>query len=372
MHILAGGEEHKLDEDEGHESDSTVSTTSSSGVNTDSTPARAWERFDDDDDKIDMKSPSNRPPIPPPRSELFSETSQSSNSLNPFESDLDARPRSPFDDSFSSLVAQTLSDKANVEESLTARTLSTMSKDIFKIIEEEEEEEEAKKNSSPNKDAPVPEPLIPTSSAAMATTNVTTSQARNPPQVSLTIGGVANPMHVSASAQNFPGNHAVQNNQFQIGGYHQQNVYNPHNPFITVDYRGVPLNNLGTRPSGPRSPKCERKWPLFVSSEQGTLVYANNLAGARRLPPQKPEPYSGKMPVAQATKQQHLEQNRNALQALYTSDSGSGALSGKEDKRVSDPLLQRLPSLGAFDPFGDILGDGGMNAYMTKESSSVS
>ena len=204
MHVFAGGEEHKLEEDEGHESDSTVSTTSSSGVNTDSTPARAWERFDDDDDKIDMTSPSNRPPIPPPRSELFSETSQSSNSLNPFESDLDARPQSPFDDSFSSLVTQTLSEKANVEESLTARMLSTVSKDIFKIIEEEEEQEEAKKNSSPKKDVPVPEPLIPTSSAAMATTNVTTSQARNPPQVSLTVGGVANPMHVSASAPNFP------------------------------------------------------------------------------------------------------------------------------------------------------------------------
>ena len=123
---------------------------------------------------------------------------------------------------------------------------------------------------------------------------VTTTQARNPPQVSLTIGGVPNSMPVSASAPNFPTNYPVhvQNNQF--GGYHQQNTFNPHNPFLTLDYRGVPLNNLGTRPSGPRSPKCERKWPHFVSSEQGTLVYTNNVAiqgGAKRPPPQKPEPY---------------------------------------------------------------------------------
>ena len=365
--MLFIGNEERKSVDEGHESDSTVSTTSSSGVNTDSNPTRAWERFDDeDDDKIDMTSPNNRPPVPPPRSELYSGTSQSSNSLNPFESDLDSRPRSPFDDSFSSSVAQTLSEKANVEESLAAKTLTNTSRDIFKIIEEEEEQEAQK-----NGDA-IPEPLIPTSSAAMATTNLTTSQARNPPQVSLTAGGVANPMHVSASAPNFPLNYGVENHHF--GGYQQQqNTFNPHNPFITLDYRGVPLNNLGTRPSGPRSPKCERKWPRFVYSEQGPVVYANNVAlqgGAKRPPPQKPEPYSGKMPISQPTMQQQLEQNRNELQALYS--SGSSASAGMEGKRVSDPMLQRLPSLGAFDPFGDILGDGGLKAYMNKESSSVS
>ena len=366
--VLSGDEERKS-VDEGHESDSTVSTTSSSGVNTDSNPTRAWERFDDEDDKLDtIISPSNRPPIPPPRSELYSEKSQSSNSLNPFESDLDSRARSPFDDSFSSSVAQTSSEKANIEESLATSTLNSASRDIFKIIEEEEQE--AQLNSSPQKSG-IPEPLIPTSSAAMATTNWTTSQARNPPQVSLTVGGVANPMHVSASAPNFPLNYGIQNHHF--GGYQQQqNTFNPHNPFM-LDYRGVPLNNLGTRPSGPRSPKCERKWPRFVSSEQGPIVYANNGAiqgGAKKLPPQKPEPYSGKMPISQTSIQQQLEQNRSELQALYTSDSGTSA--GMEDRRVSDPMLQRLPSLGAFDPFGDILGDGGLQAYINKESSSVS
>ncbi len=215
--------------DEGHESDSTVSTTSSSGVNTDTNPTRAWERFDDEDDKNDTISPSNRPPIPPPRSELYSETNQNSNSMNPFESNLDSRARSPFDDSFSSSVAQTLSEKANVEESLAARTLNSTCRDIFKIIEEEEEQE-AQLNSSPQKNA-IPEPLIPTSSAAMATINVTTSQARNPPQVSVTVGGVVNPMHVSASAPNFALNYGFQNHHF--GGYQQQqNTFNPHNPFI--------------------------------------------------------------------------------------------------------------------------------------------
>ena len=335
-------------------------------MNTDSNPTQAWERFDDDDDdKIDLPSPSNRPPVPPPRSELYSETSQSSNSLNPFESDLDSRPRSPFDDSFSSSVAQTLSEKANVEESLTARTLTNTSRDIFKIIEEEEEQETQK-----NGDA-VPEPLVPTSSAAVATTNLTTSQARNPPQVS---GGIAaNPMHVSASAPNFPLNYGIQNHHFSA--YQQQfNTFNPHNPFVTLDYRGIPLNNLGTRPSGPRSPKCERKWPRFVPSEQGPVVYANNMAlqrGPKRPPPQKPEPYSGKMPVSQTTVQQQLVQNRNELQALYS--SGSGASTGMEGRKPSDPMLQRLPSLGAFDPFGDLLGDGGLKAYInSKESSPIS
>ena len=46
------------------------------------------------------------------------------------------------------------------------------------------------------------------------------------------------------------------------------------------------------------------------------------------------------------------------LQALYSSGTSTNA--GMEDRRVSDPMLQRLPSLGAFDPFGDILGDGGL------------
>ena len=368
--LCIGDDEHKSI-DEGHESDSTVSTTSSSGVNTDSNPTQAWEKFDDDDDKIDMTSPSNRPPVPIPRSALFSEASQSSNSLNPFESDLDSRPRSPFDDSFSSSVAQTLSEKANVEESLAARTLTSTSRDIFKIIEEDEEQQETQKDGEV-----FPEPLIPTSSAAMATTNLTTSQARNPPQISVTTGGVTNPMHISASAPNLPLNYGIQNHHF--GGYQQQhNTFNPHNPFITLDYRGVPLSNLGTRPSGPRSPKCERKWPKFVPSEQGPVVYSNNVAlqaGAKRPPPQKPEPYSGKMSIPQASTQQQLEQNRNKLQALYASGSGSGTGAEMEDRRVSDPMqLQRLPSLGAFDPFGDILGDGGLKAYMnSKESSPVS
>ena len=104
-------------------------------------------------------------------------------------------------------------------------------------------------------------------------------------------------------------------------------------------------------------------------------MYTNNVAiqgGAKRPPPQKPEPYSGKMPVAKGTKQQQLEQNRNELQALYSSDSSSGAFTRKEDKRVSDPMLQRLPILGAFDPFGDILGEGGMTAYMNEDPPSVS
>lgn len=354
-------------EDEGHESDSAVSTTSSSGVNTDSAPARAWERFDDDDDaRLDLTSPSNRPPIPPPRSAIFGETS---NSLNPFESNLDARPQSPFDDSFSSSVAQTLSEKANVEESLAARTLSFTSRDIFKIIEEEEEEEA---NNNPEKAAipePLPEPLIPTSSTAMVTANTVTTQARNPPQVSVARGGVTNQMHVSASAPNLP-SYGLQGNYF--GGYamNQQGAFGNNNPFLMMDYRGVPLNNIGMRPSGPRSPKSGRKWPQFQS--QGPIVYANDAAIQRRSkgpPPPKPEPYSGKMSAV--SRQQQTEQNRNELQALYLSDSGSSAMGGKDDKS-SDPMLQRLPSLGSFDPFGDILGDGGMKAYINSESSSVS
>ena len=370
--VYLSGEEHRSD-DEGHESDSTVSTTSSSGVNTDTTPARAWETFGDDDDNctLDLTSPSNRPPIPPPRSALFSDSS-SSNSLNPFESSLDTRPRSPFEDSFSSSIAQTLSEKANVEESLAARNLTSMSRDIFKIVEEEEEEvikaNEARKKTS------MPEPLIPTSSAAMATTDVTTGQVRSPPQVSLTVGGVPHPIHASASAPALA-SHGVQGNHF--GGYNQQAAFVQHgnNPFSSLDYRSVPLHNIGARPSGPRSPKCERKWPHFPLPHEGTLVYVNNVAmhgGVKKCPPQKPEPYSGKMSVAQTT-QQRLEQNRSELQALYLPDASSSGGSKGEDKRNSDPMLQRLPSIGAFDPFGDILGDGGLKAYLNSdESTSIS
>ena len=367
---MVTGVDERKSEDEGHESDSAVSTTSSSGVNTDSAPARAWERFDEDDDTctVDMTSPSNRPPIPPPRSALFSETSSSSNSLNPFESDLDFRPRSPFDDSFSSSVAHTLSEKANVEQSLAARTLSHTSREILKVIEEEEED--VRQNGKKN-DTMMPEPLIPTSSAAMVTTNVATSQARNPPLVSFTIESVTNAIHTSASAPNLP-SHAVHNtNPFSGHNQHAAVHHNGNNPFCTVDYRGIPLSNLGARPSGPRPPKGELRWPQFAS-HQGTLVFANNVAiqgGAKRPPPQKPEPYSGRMPLNQ-TKEQELERNRSELQELYSSDSSGGGR--KDGKRSSDPMFQRLPSIGAFDPFGDILGEGGMKAYMNTESPSVS
>ena len=81
-----------------------------------------------------------------------------------------------------------------------------------------------------------------------------------------------------------------------------------------------------------------RKWPQFASLHEGTLVYSNNGAiqgGGKRAPPQKPEPYSGRMSVGQST-QQHLEQNRSELQALYSSDC-SGADRRKEEKRSSDP-----------------------------------
>lgn len=371
-------EEHKS-EDEGHESDSTVSTTSSSGVNTDTTPARAWEKFDEDDDTctLDLTSPSNRPPIPPPRSALFSDASSSSNSLNPFESDLNSRPRSPFDDSFSSSVAQTLSEKANMEESLAARNLSSMSRDIFKIIEEDEEEEIMPSAMDAKKKTSMPEPLIPTSSTAMATTDVTTGQVRSPPQVSLTVGGVEHPIHTSASAPVLPGHGGMHNNHFSGYNQHAATFTHGNNPFYSLDYRGVPLNNIGARPSGPRSPKCQRKWPQFPSPHEGTLVYANNVvvhgdggSANKRPPPQKPQPYSGKMSVAQTTQQQRLEQNRSELQTLYLTEGGGGR---RDDKRSSDPMLQRLPSLGAFDPFGDLLGDDGLKAYLNdEESTSVS
>ena len=364
--------DERKSEDEGHESDSAVSTTSSSGVNTDSTPARAWERFDDDDETctLDLTSPSNRPPIPPPRSSLFSETSSSSNSLNPFESDLDSRPRSPFDDSFSSSVAQTLSEKANVEESLAARTLSHTSREILKVIEEEDED--AQQNGKES-DTMMPKPLIPTSSSAMVTTNVTTSQARNPPQVSFTIDGVTNAIPATASAPNLPSYAIHDANPFSGHNQQPQSAFhhNGNNPFYTVDYKGIPLSNIGARPSGPRSPKGELRWPQFTS-HQGTLVFTNNVAiqgGGKRPPPRKPEPYSGRMPLNQ-TKQQQLEHNRSELQELYSSDSSGG--SRKDGKRSSDPMLQRLPSIGVFDPFGDILGEGGLKAYMNTESPSVS
>ena len=120
----------------------------------------------------------------------------------------------------------------------------------------------------------MPEPLIPTSSTAMATTDVTTGQVRSPPQVSLTVGGVPHPIHASASAPALA-SHSVQTRATTSVVISNRTLL--HNmvtilTFFSLDYRSVPLHDIGAQPSGSKSPKCEQKWPHFPLPYEG--IYA--------------------------------------------------------------------------------------------------
>ena len=71
---------------------------------------------------------------------------------------------------------------------------------------------------------------------------------------------------------------------------------------------------------------------------------------------QKPQPYSRRcLWHKQCSNWSRIEVNCK----LYLTEGGGR----RNDKRSSDPMLQRLPVLGCFDPFGDLdlLGDCGLD-----------
>lgn len=352
--------------------DESVSSASSSDQGpalTDTATGQQWETFDDLD--------TQRPPLPPPRTELLPSigqddppaaekllTGSTGSSNNPFrdfdyeakedgqselnfnviESNLDRggarsndiapspfeslhlseRPQSPFDD-FSSSVAQALKDNSENTQDVSS-VLSNTSQDLSKIVEEEDNDLILANSAALEETSPtvtmLPTPLVPTTTAA-PTQDIATDLLRAPGQrkmsapstMSSAIANSHTAFHPSASAPVFPlqqpssASYTHYSNPFYNYGYQQ----------MTYSSKNLP------RPSGPRSPKFAQEVPLSIP--QVPLNYNKK----RPPPPPRPQPYS-----------------------RARDDSAN----------KDDPLLQRLASIGEFNPFESLLGSGGMEAYV--------
>ena len=396
LHPLTGTQtgDTKADDskgDDGNESDSsTVSTTSSSGVNTDGDPTRNWERFDEEEEENSPAYVMSRPPLPPPRSALDIVAPAPQPTLNnPFqecdaESDDKNTPADrPFQD-FSSSIAQTLFDNSQRltgDDPYAASTLANTSKDLFKTIDEDEEKESG--TSTPNEGVLVnADPLVPTtSSAAVVTSNDTTTIVRGS-QLQNHRGGS---FHVSASSPDF-----LHTSDIPLQPVVLQNP--SANAFYTGPYSNSRPNfPIVRRPAGPRSPKFAQL-DQFSQQQQEQIVtnsspptWTQNHTSSQP-PPLKPAPYTGGA-LSTYRSRQHPVQDRDQLQALY-SDSPlqsqnhnnnssvcdgilsqqlqlNGVYNATSERERQDTLtrlmLQRLPSLGEFDPLKDFFKDDSMS-----------
>lgn len=363
------GGESKAKENDGNESDSsTVSTTSSSGVTTDGDPTRNWETFDEDDKTTDA-----RPPLPPPRSEL--DNLQPSTSRNPFrrsdsetdEKSAPSRPKSPFED-FSSSIAQTLFDnsqKLTGDDPHAASTYANMSKDLLKTIEEEKESTGADDDVVFVSTAPLV-PTTTTSAASVVTSNEETTIVRG----SRLQNHRASPIQQSSSSPDL----------LQMDPQPLQPVVlqNPSAP----NYYAGPFSNsspsfpLVRRPAGPRSPKFAQQLDQFSQNQQAQIV-ANSSPrtwrqnhSAVRPPPFKPPPYTGGGVSMYANRQQmqsqqlqafysnpplHSQTNNNNSSVGDNSPQINGVYNGERHDSLTRLMMQRLPSLGEFDPLKDYL-----------------
>lgn len=291
-------EEEEKEEDRGKTSDtesaSTVSSSSELGHLQDN-----WERFDDDE----------RPPLPPPRSELQhlntypenpSDTTIANpaltNSLNPFSAEIVSGRVSPFDD-FSSSIAQTLFDNSKRRsDPFTASTLATMSMDLLKTVSEHSETQE------------LPAPLIPTSSSGYPTSDLPTSlpRRRSSPQV-------------NRIANLKPGDNSRQ-------------FYSGSTPNLRQTGNSSPNLAHKSSASAGNSPTLTQKAPNENSTpKQQSDNTSREHSPFKRPPPPKPQPYSG------AT----IEQIRSRV--------GSSA--------------STLSTSNTYDPFGGLFGEGGLAAY---------
>ena len=416
--------------DSSSDSDSIISTTSSSGTSTDnekvSKPKQQWETFEDSEtqeQEIKPSSFSDRPPLPPPRSalQLISNDSHSSDSLrnksptpvdlpidsppvstNPFlefETDADSaaieselnfntvesrldkegalrpsggmgesendllrpsspfeslhlnhpdRPASPFDD-FSSSIARALLDNSqrmSPDDPRAADTLANTSQDLFKTSDDEGDFILANKAAEPDTIAPESTlDLLPvTTTPGLSTQNVNTELPRSSALVNLkndsTATSNAHNVHVSSSAPNLLPAQAPQNSFHTMSGNMHTNAY--FHSYRNSKYDSRQLK----RPAGPRSPKFAQHIQLSFPQ-----VPLNSQGSPSKRPPPRPQPYSGPQ-VTQFREQFQKGQSANNKDPM------------------TDPMLQRLPSLGSFNPFGNLLGDGGMEAYVSGPSSS--
>ena len=387
-------------------SSASVSTASlsSSDEQTSSPPLadqQVWEKFDDFDDELAGPSSSlDRPPLPPPRSELEKlyntpvqpGTDQSctveltigssgvKTSTNPFEGPDAAppRPKSPFED-FSSSIAEALisnSEQKKTEDPTSATALATTGKELFDNIQEEKDDKTILKSldskvsstitpflqpdvttasvsiiSAPSQSS-LPStsvhgstgPLINPASSGSATSEVSTAQLRT------------NQQPMSLSARHRSNSFSRQQNALrpipQEGTFSADSIASNTNPFYcgSVNAGNYPqLTPLSQKPCGPRSPSYVQNFPL-PSSNKACTVNSQRRSG---LPPPKPQPYTGECQWSQQEDQGNISSRGNDVM-----------LRGRQTS-----VVQRLPSLGNFDPFGDFLStEGGMAGYVFENS----
>lgn len=295
------------------DSDSIISTASSSSEQEEGAQLRDWVKFDDEE---------ARPPLPPPRSALDEflregrpspspsptppvpiEVTAPGGSMNPFSTPpTDTGRASPFDD-FSASVAQSLFSQSRNRTSLDAYSANIManaSMDLYKALETNHESE----------NAVLPEPLIPTSSStSLASMGSASSSA--------TLGAAPHPSQ-----------------------------YNPFAapPKFTVSSSSPNFTHM-TGVNG--SPASFHKCPSSLG--QTSLQAQGDRAHVKRPPPPKPQPYSGK-PVSAYQQQAANDPFSNLLsgmsmQAYANSGKSSNPSSPSIQKAVnSTPTQQSVSS----------------------------
>lgn len=255
------------------------------------------------------------------------------NGPSPFESlHLSTRAQSPFDD-FSSSIGQALMDNSTKLDPLATNAMTNTGQELAKTTEEDNDKGDLILENSVGIIQPMVQPLVPTTTLAAPTQAIPTEMLRthtnlrndSAPTISSAVATASIGYYTSASAPNF---HQLQpTNMYstyaQYPGYYYQ-AYGYQNMTYTS-------KNL-KRPSGPRAPKFAQDIPLSIPQ-----VPLNTQR--KRPPPPRPQPYSG----AQVGKPQN------------TSDE--------------DPMLQRLDSIGEFNPFQSLLAAEDMEAYVQRNTS---
>ena len=100
------------------------------------------------------------------------------------------------------------------------------------------------------------------------------------------------------------------------------------------------LTKLLKKPLGPRSPKYIQNFPL-PGSRAGTLAHKLQ----HRRPPPKPEPYVGQF---------GLIKGKAIVAAAGSNSNSNNAETHRRDSGAAF-MVHRLPSLGVFDPFGEMV-----------------
>lgn len=363
-------------------SSSSVSTSSSSDPLSCSDPQNSsadppeidhrhgWERFDDNEEL-------DRPPIPPPRSEL-EKLYATPTKLQPVElvienpaQETTLRPKSPFEDFSSSIAEALISNSEQKEDAVSASALATAGKELFETIEEEADEETVLESFdclvSSSAATPVlqPEATVEPASSSSAVPQLTpmaVSTSSGPISTGSSTSDVSTTQHRTNlnSINNRARSNSMNRQHFTTsilrpipheGTFSADKIARNTNPFYSgsINAGKYPkLTPLSQRPTGPRSPSYVQNFPLPGSS--GTTT-SNSHRQPGRPPPPKPQPYSGECQWSQ----QHSSSNNVVMRHRQNSAAF---------------MVQRLPSLGEFDPFAGFLSSGTGDGFILENSNS--